>query len=384
MRVLITGGRAPSAIELTRHFSRAGHAVFLADSLRSAMGRWTCYAKRYFHLPRPVADPKAYAQALAKIIEQQQVDFLLPTCEEVFFISAYLDLLPCKVFTDHIEKLTKLHDKWTFSQLPGNAFARPPITVQLDDNCTSREQLAERGLSLDGCVLKPIFSRFAAQTIIGPSSKQFDQTLRDKQQRWIAQARVRGVEYSCYSVACEGRLLAFAAYSSRYRVGLGSGIYFESDRHEAIEQYVAEFVQRIGYTGQICFDFIKDAEGQLWVLEANPRATSGVHLFDSGPGLVEALLDTRAETHRPSSYCPVMVDFAMPIWGLADAARSGMLGRFLPDVLRARPAVWSLRDPLPTFGMAPALAEVAWIALRERKSLQQASTFDIEWNGAPL
>ena len=36
-RVLVTGGRAPVALEWTRALSNKGHEVFVGDSLRSMM-----------------------------------------------------------------------------------------------------------------------------------------------------------------------------------------------------------------------------------------------------------------------------------------------------------------------------------------------------------
>ena len=79
-----------------------------------------------------------------------------------------------------------------------------------------------------------------------------------------------------------------------------------------------------------------------------------------------------------------MIEFAMPLWGVIDAARRGKWLAFIPDVLRSRWMTVSWRDPWPTLGLLRSLWEIASIARREHRTLQQASTFDIEWNGEAM
>lgn len=60
--------------------------------------------------------------------------------------------------------------------------------------------------------------------------------------------------------------------------------------HEEIYEWVRQFVQATGFSGQVGFDFIETEDGQLYAIECNPRATSGIHLFHPGDGLVRALI----------------------------------------------------------------------------------------------
>lgn len=387
MRVLITGSRAPVALDLSRRFHRAGHKVVHADSLVNGIGKWSNSAETSFHVPRPVNDPRGYVESLADIVEEQRVDWLIPTCEEVFFIAAHRALLNCDVVVDDFRKLAEIHNKWTFAQMAGNDHAETPQTLLIDgignDDQKMEQQLAISG-PLGEWVFKPVFSRFASRTLIGPTVQQIQQARVGRDEPWIAQRRVRGAEYSTYSLAHEGRLLAHATYESLYHVGQGSGILFQPVQHQPVEDFVAQFVQTHCFTGQIGFDFIRDDDSRFWVLEANPRATSGVQLFAGSDPLVDALTLTAEGLLRPSTTRPVMVEFAMPFWGLYDAIRRGRWKQVLPDIVRSRPTAFSLRDPWPTLGLLPALAEISIIAFREGLTLQQASTFDIEWNGGPM
>lgn len=389
MRILMTGSRAPVTLDLSRRFYRDGHTVMHADSLPNGIGMRSRSASKAFLVPRPVDSPRTYSESLASIVDNESIDWLIPTCEEVFYIAAYRSLLNCDVLIDDFDKLARIHNKWEFSQFAGDDFAAVPETILWRSSdepgqCV-KEKLPAGEVPADW-VFKPVYSRFASRTLIGPTLTDLQRLKLAADELWIAQRRIRGVEYSTYSVASDGELLAHVTYQSLYRAGLGSGICFGAVRIPAIEDFVRHFVQTENYTGQIGFDFIEDAGGRYWVLEGNPRATSGAHLFGIKEPLGDALLNVRAndDVLKPSSARPAMVEFAMPFWGLSDAVRSNRWLQFVPDMLCSRWTVMSLRDPGPALGIPRALWTIASIARREKRTLQQASTFDIEWNGEAL
>jgi hypothetical protein len=288
------------------------------------------------------------------------------------------------VVADCFDKLASIHSKWQFSRFAGNSFAAVPETRLLTDRTDLpwfRSQSAD-------WVFKPVWSRFAARTLIGPTEARLSQLQPTAEGPWVAQQRVRGQEYSTWSLCRDGRLLAHACYTSKYRAGQGAGIYFVPAEHAGISAFVQEFVSKEHFSGQIGFDLIESADGRLWVLEGNPRATSGLHLFAAQDPLAEVLTEQQSRQDRevitPSRQSAVMVEFAMPVWGLADAWRRGLVSSFVPDLYRARCAVWSVRDPLPTLALPASLLELAAVAFREKQTLMQASTRDMEWNGEPL
>jgi hypothetical protein len=70
----------------------------------------------------------------------------------------------------------------------------------------------------------------------------------------------------------------------------GGGVVFES----IVEPKALEAAQRIAeatnYTGQLSFDFLRTRDGELCVIECNPRPTAGVCLMPEGM-FVRGLLD---------------------------------------------------------------------------------------------
>jgi hypothetical protein len=384
MNILLTGARAPVALDLARRLHAAGHAVFMADSLRFGMGMFSRVCQRRFVLPRPSDSPLQYLERLKSLIEKLHIELLIPTCEEVFTLSRYRDELPCDLLSDDIARLTSLHDKFVFSQMAGNDFASTPETRLMNSTQHLLAFQQDIGDDLENWVFKPVYSRFASRTMVGPTTAELIHIHPSDSDPWVAQRRIFGQEFSTYSVAREGQLMAHACYSSVYRAGKGAGICFHSCRHERILNFVRQFVERFHFRGQIGFDLIETVDGEVFVLEANPRATSGVHLFDNSNTLADVLTGRSNCFVEAAADQMKMVEFAMPIWGVADSIRRKRFFAFLQDCCRAKSITFSWRDPMPTLLLPLSLVELAWIAVRERRTLQEASTFDIEWNGGHL
>ena len=87
MNILITSSRAPVALELIRIFGRAGHRVYATDTLRWTVGSHSRYLAQHIVTPPPRYNSAGFAAALLQIIERAQIDWLIPTSEEVFFVA---------------------------------------------------------------------------------------------------------------------------------------------------------------------------------------------------------------------------------------------------------------------------------------------------------
>jgi predicted ATP-grasp superfamily ATP-dependent carboligase len=378
-RVLITGARAPVALELSRRFAREGAEVFLADSIGMPGARFSFSVRRYVRLPAPIDDPPAYADALAAAVREHGIDLVVPTCEEIYYVARFADRIPCRVFADSFETLDRLHNKHSFARLVRSEHADVP-----------RSELVRGDIGGDDLrrlVLKPVYSRFAASTLRSPSEDEFAR-VRTEKREWLAQERVYGTEYSTYGVADRGRLLAHACYHSEYRVDGGSGVLFKNVSAEKtrILAFVRELVAQIGFTGQIGFDLIEAEDGRTYVLECNPRATSGVHLFaPDDDRLARAILDPDSvpETAVAAGIGRKLA-FALVFTEEVSRFHVGRWPRLVADSIRTPDAVFEWRDPLPFAAAGLSLSEIILIAIRKRKKLTAAATHDIEFDGQPL
>ena len=374
--ILLTGGRAPVTLDLARAFHRAGHSVFMAESLRGHLSQPSNAIKQNFVVPAPRQETVAFLSSLKRIIEENQIELLIPTCEEVFHIAKGLKTLPCRVFAEPLDRLDIFHNKWNFANSARECGLPAPDTVLIEDERTLLDAFAR----WKGLVLKPVYSRFASRTLILPALREalsmltFDRT-------WIAQQFVAGRQFCSYSVSQHGRIVAHVVYPAIFTAGQGATISFQAVEHEKIFHWVHTFASHFNVTGQMAFDFIESPDGEAYVLECNPRATSGVHLLASNPRFVESFFDPRIECVRPTSNSPRMLGTAMLVYGLPDALKKRNLGAWLRTFSQSRDVIWDLRDPLPFFLQWRSILAYLALGMKHNISALEASTFDIEWNG---
>ncbi|TPI69077.1 hypothetical protein FJ420_04625 [Mesorhizobium sp. B3-1-3] len=376
--ILITGARAPVALHLARLLHGAGKRVILADTPARPIAAASKACARYCRLPPPRFEPRAYAEAVETLIRTEGVEMVVPTCEEVFHLAlAWRDkIVPARLFAPDIGLLAQVHNKHSFIRLAEQLGLAVPETTLLN----SRDDLETvRGRSRD-LVFKPVWSRFASHILLRPTPDFLDAIVPSPAMPWVAQRFVEGKEISAYAVAREGRLKALALYRSLYRADKGAGIFFERVEDDAARDLVERIVAGTAWTGQISFDLMREADGRVLPLECNPRAVSGLHFFRDPARFVDAVLGDGQEV-APDVIAPQTVRLAMWIYGLPAALRSGGFGGFRKAMREGKELLNWTEDSAPARAQWPALAEIAGVALRERISLQAASTRDIEWNG---
>ena len=198
-RVLISGARAPVALDLARAFAAAGFAVHLADSVTTA-GALAAPGRRH-RWPAPRQRFCAFRAAVKQLVDQVAPDLIVPTCEEVFALKAAAEQMGFGdlVFAPTSPLLARLHSKIAFPALMG--------------------ELALVADQAGDLVFKPEFSRFATATLIRPDRARLTTLRPSPQRRWASQAFIAGEEVCLWSAGRAGRLVAFCAYRPRYRLG---------------------------------------------------------------------------------------------------------------------------------------------------------------------
>lgn len=379
--ILLTGGRAPVTLDLARAFQRAGHVVYVAESLRGHLTEPSAAIKAHFEVPAPRQEPEAFLAALRSIIEAYQIELLIPTCEEVFHIAKGLNTLPCRVFTEPLARLDGYHNKWKFVVKAGECDLRVPESMLV----TRQDDLLYAYAHWRGLVLKPVYSRFAARTLILPPLKDAMATLTfdslTNQEPWIAQEYIEGEQFCSYSVCQNGRILAHAVYPTAFTAGQGATIAFQSVQHDAIYEWVRTFVEYYKVTGQMAFDFVQTADGNVVALECNPRATSGAHLLTSNPRFVESFFNSELECITPYEGTSRMLGTAMLTYGLPTSLFNGRFGAWLKTFSHSDDVLLDFRDPLPFLLQWRSILSYVLLGRKQGISALEASTFDIEWNG---
>jgi len=376
--ILLTGGRAPATLDLARAFHRAGHTVFMAESLRGHLSQPSNAIRANFVVPAPRQDRAGYVKAMRNIIIQNQIEMLIPTCEEIFHISKERDQLPCAVFAEPIKILDHLHNKWHFviNAIGNDLYA--PETMFLN----TLDDMLHAYAHWRNLVLKPVYSRFAARTLIlPPLKKAINSVAVSPRLPWVAQEYMVGKAYCTYSVCHNGYITAHTTYPSHFTAGQGATIVFQHVEHPEIFNWVQSFVRKNHFNGQIAFDFIETEDGTICALECNPRATSGVHLLASHPQFTEAFLNPQLKTIMPAAGDKYMLSTAMLVYGLPQSIVDGEFINWLRTFFTSDDVILDFKDILPFFLQIRSIFAYLSLARKYGISSLEASTYDIEWNG---
>lgn len=328
-----------------------------------------------YRIPSPRFQKAAYIQALLKIIQESRVDFLIPTWEDVLYISAHLDQLSehCEVFASAFELIHRLHNKWLFNNLARTLGFDTPVSHLID-----APRLLQRLDRSRDWVIKPCYSR-ATQGIHFLHQQEPLPTIEvNSKQPWIAQEKLVGRSYCSYSICRNGVVRAHTCYPVNYTVDGSSCLLYEAIKHSPIKQWVERFVALSGYTGQIAFDFIESDDGRLCAIECNPRGTCGLHLFSDSPTAAEAFIGS---TLQAKVLEPAIGSQRQLLAGMLLYARRNLSFSFVKTVLSTPDVLFSKKDILPTLMQPVLLLKFLKDAYQYRVSLPDAYTHDLDWNG---
>lgn len=380
-RVLITGARAVAALDIARSLRAAGYEPHLADCSPAWMARASRTAGPVHRYASPLEHPAAFARDVRGLIDRLDPVRVIPTCEEVFHIAAQAeaDGFSDRLFAPPPDRLTTLHAKDRFARLCRSLSLPVPETTLVAD----RAALAAFSGEAAGHVFKPVWSRFGARTLVAPAPSELAAVAPSPESPWVIQRRIVGEEVSFYAVCQEGRIAAFCAYGSDWRLPGGASYVFRplgADQTARLRP-IAEALAAFAGTGQIACDAIIDGKDQPWLIECNPRATSGVHLFDRSTAFGRTLMG-RGDSEPFAGHRHLSP--ALWIHGLPSALRDGRLADWRRQGRGSFDAVAAPGDYGPVLG---ALADAAIFGLRALRTglpLTEAMTADIEWNGRPL
>ena len=381
-RVLITGARAPAALVVARSFQAAGFEPHLADSCPAWMARASRAAARVHAYAAPRTDPAGFARDVARLVETLDPVLFAPTCEEVFHLAPVAEAggWGDRFFAPSPSVLVGLHSKHRFAETCAWLAVPSPRTVRVTDPAGLRAATPEP----ERCVVKREFSRFGVQALVGPSRAQLDRLQPSPAQSWVVQDRIAGEEVSFYAVCVDGRLTAFSAYRSTWRLRGGAGYAFEAlsgDLMARLRGHAEVLAREVVGRGQFACDAIVDADGEAWLIECNPRSTSGVFLFARPDALAAAMLGREADDALIPA-CDVRP--AMWRYGLPEALRRREFAAWSRQLKAGRDVIGAPGDRAPVLGAILDSLVFARRARRTGQSLEGAMTADIEWNGEPV
>jgi len=362
MKILITCPRAPVTIEWIGVFSRAGHEVILVDSLNFPIAKYYKNTK-FIKIASPRLDFENYKKDITKLINE--VDWVIPNCEDLFYLSRVRDSIETNTFffMPKSDLLFELHHKFKFFKHL-NEYIKFPRTELLTD--ISQINIDEKS------ILKPVFSRFGRSVIREVTQDNIKDIEISKAYPWVQQQKIVGEAVCNYALILNGELLAHVAYKPMYLLNGAAATYFESCIDERLEKFIEQFAKDTNYTGQVAFDFIDDGQ-DLYVLECNPRATSGLHVLSEGLSFED---NTFVYKKKMESLAYRVGTTLYSLFGVK-ALFKGEFKTLQQDFKRAKDVL----EGVPVYSQALSMVGMVQQALMYRKEITSASTFDIEFDG---
>lgn len=366
--ILLTGARSFVALDLARVFHHAGYRVIAADSLKSAPCRFSRCVETYYQTASPAFHPQDFISDLQTIIQNEGVECLIPTCEEIFYIGHAKNTLDTSVFAEEFGVLEELHNKWKFYQLLCQIGLPTPET-----------HLWNPQINREGkWVRKPVYSRFAASltlsdetTEVGPSSPE---------NPLIEQDYIEGEKICSYSICQKGQVVAHTVYRALHTMGIGSAICVETIEDEEVDAFVQTLVSHLNFTGQIAFDFIRS--DTLYCIECNPRGTSGIHLFGRTPALATCFFN-KLESPLTPTPSQIFHDPLFMLW-FGFKQKEGFTKQFWSHFFQGKNPMWSKGDNRVMAFLPLILLEAFKLTVLKGKTFHQAMSEDLEYNGGLL
>ncbi len=369
-RILITGARSPVAVDWAQCLMNQGHQVTMTDCSRFPLGRFIKGIEGYLRTPPPKQYFDGYCTAVLDIIDSRQIDIVIPTCEEIFYLAKLKAERPdTHWFMPDFNLLHTLHNKkQVFDALTGLLQIRLPKTELI----TSKKQLQQDS----DWILKPVYSRFGTEVIRNITTEAIAGIDVSAHTPWVRQQKLNGRPICLSALFCDGKLIAHQSYLPRYCVNGSAATWFEPVSDCRIQPFLEAFGTKHRFHGQVSFDFVED-DNELYVIECNPRATSGLHLLTDqliwkNNGLEQVTTKQPEAKHLGSAML------------MSGGLRSFFSKQSWQSYLSATCAIDCTRYPVSSFGIILSSFELLFNAVRKKRSLSSVTTFDIEWNGEQI
>ncbi|MHA7873282.1 MAG: ATP-grasp domain-containing protein, partial [Hyphococcus sp.] len=150
--VLLTLGRLPKALEVARCLYAAGCRVIIADPLNNHLSKPSRAVDRSIKVTAPNENLEAFLDDLHQIIQDENVDLVLPVSEEAIYVSGLAARMAetARLLCAPTEHLMLLHDKLRFNEMARGFGLNAPETCLIGDE-RARDLMARKD-----CVIKPV------------------------------------------------------------------------------------------------------------------------------------------------------------------------------------------------------------------------------------
>ncbi len=292
MRVILTYGRAWSALAAARSLGKRGIEVITGDEYDFAPASLSKYSIAKFLYPNPDREPEAFLDTLEAVIRRHKPSdgedyVLMPVHKEAYLIARHRERFEplIKLALPSIQQIEQVHDKGTlaeFCQREGLPIPRtvvPATPEEFRDVAAAfaypavvkvRQSAAAVGVKkVASCAeAVQVFDAFVKDLELGPGSYP------------LLQEGIPGDDYCATFLFDHGELRASMTYHNlrSFPAKSGTGVLRETVKAPTIEAIGAELLTRLCWHGvaEIDFRWTGKEDDPAWLIEVNPRFWGGM------------------------------------------------------------------------------------------------------------
>jgi len=270
-KVAVTYSWNRMAYIVNKSLSLKGIQVYTGDSSIINMNKLSMLGNKCFRYPDIYADKEVFIRFLAKYLKGNKIDFLIPTHEEIFIISKYLNQLDCiKTLVPDFEALRTSHKKDLSSALAFKLGIPVPLTIKPDSVADCNSFFNENE--------KPIVLKYE-----NSNSSKGVFYIRDRAQlelhfdnigHFILQEYVSGEGYGVSMLYNKGNLRASFTHKrlvDKLTTG-GTSTLRTGVKNDEMEAYSQKLLDYLGWNGVAMVEYKYDKlKKKGWFIEVNPR-----------------------------------------------------------------------------------------------------------------
>nr|WP_320191920.1 ATP-grasp domain-containing protein [uncultured Desulfobacter sp.] len=262
--------------------------------------------KELIYITPPSVDIEQFKNDIIHAVNKLQIDIIIPTGTSFtdslsFFKEKIMMKTRSKILVEDYQKLEMLTDKWKFAQLCQEMDIPIPKTVVLKRVSNLNQERIEARIDYP-YIVKPRKLQAAEGVFLFHSESDFDENysrlLKDyagvENGSFLIQEMIMGSLHDVTSCAKSGRALSILSQqrmATWYDFG-GGGIINKTTYETKIIEFVKKILKKMEWNGIAEFDFIKNANGEFFALECNPKFWGTTQLtIDAGANMPQQLID---------------------------------------------------------------------------------------------
>lgn len=366
----VTFGWCRSTYTVVRSLAVRGVRVYVGDSSRVAMSRFSRYASGFSRLPDFYLEPENYVKELALALSKHKARVLLPCFEDVKTILEHRNLLPddIQIALPSLPDWRNAEDKYTYLETVARAGCPVPKTLKI---CTTQEFHELKDALGFPVVVKTRSGHGARGVEVCHSASSLEatffnliQTYQLQADRWpILQEYLPGKKYKLDGVFRHGEpvgLCPFEILRCKGAGKFGTSTLRRTVEAQDIVKFSSGALSALNWHGMFNTDWICDEHGVPHLIDVNGRLSGAVGVcYEGGVDLpwywyqVAAGIDVSAKDNGlPGTYVRWILGDCIALVEQSLSGRLSEVRSILTPIRSCRHDDFELSDPLPFLAQA--------------------------------